>query len=329
MCSSSSGKFFSTAGLISLCAGLGPVGAAPVVGTTTEITESVTGGFGGRLSPLRVSDQVILDETVRTNASGEGRFTLGERTNLVVFARSSIKVARFAPTNVVMTTPEGTFAVTTGNLAPGSYRVETPAGTLTPHGTIFTFSVRGGSLKLDVQQGAVNFCPRGKSKAYCVDAVPGHSVVGQAGAPAQVLGYAGPPATPPPQTRFTQYQQYPPPYPTGGGSRGCATTLSAACQSGWHDSGTGSVVSQPYGTGSGNAYGCSPSNPRGCYSVNPGAGGGTPTGGGKGMIPGYGGAKVMVPIYGGGYPVMTGFTSGHNFGGIPLRPFSGRRLGAF
>ena len=191
----------SEAPVVGVCAGLGlvcPAEAAAVVGTASKIKQTVTGGFDyGLARPMSDNDEVILNETVRTDASGEARLTLGEGTNLIVFAHSSIKVARFTPSNVVMTTADGTFAVSTGSPAPGSYRIDTAAGTLTPHGTRFTFNVCGERLRLDVQEGAVTHCPRGKGKAYCVDVVPGHSVVGQAGAAPQVRGYAEPPAPPP------------------------------------------------------------------------------------------------------------------------------------
>ena len=175
MCSLLTIKLFSATGLIALCVGAGPAEAA-IVGKATEITDLVTGGFGAKLGRMKVNDPVLLQQTVRT-ASGEGRFMLDENTVSTVFSRSSIKVARFAPTNVVMSTADGTFEVTTGHLTPGSYRFDTTAGLLTPHGTRLWFSVRGARLKLDVQEGAVTFCPRGKSKAYCVDAVPGRELI--------------------------------------------------------------------------------------------------------------------------------------------------------
>jgi len=251
MCSSLRKKsLLAPVGLAVLCATLHSAAAAPVIGTTTGVTQSVTGGFGGKLAPMKVSDPVILEETVRTNASGEGRFTLEESTNLTIFSRSAIRVERFAPTNVVMTTEDGTFAVTTGRLPPGSYRIDTSAGTLTPHGTIFTFSVRGGRLTLDVQQGAVTFCPRGKSRAYCVDAVPGHSVVGQAGAPPQIFGYAGPPPSSPTLPPAQPMRYAPGPQgPTGCGS------LAVRCPGGW-----------PPPTKCGSYYPCGPGSqgPTGC-----------------------------------------------------------------
>ena len=109
----------SEAPVVGVCAGLGlvcPAEAAAVVGTASKIKQTVTGGFDyGLARPMSDNDEVILNETVRTDASGEARLTLGEGTNLIVFAHSSIKVARFTPSNVVMTTADGTFAVSTGS----------------------------------------------------------------------------------------------------------------------------------------------------------------------------------------------------------------------
>ena len=304
MCSSFTSKLFSAAGLIAVCVGPGAAGAAAIVGKATQITDSVTGGSSAKLGAMKVNDPVFLQQTVRTNASGEGRFTLDENTYLTVFSRSSIKAARFATTNVVMTTADGTFAVTTGSLPPGSYRVDTSAGTLTPHGTVFSFGVHGGRLTLGVRHRGGRLLPGAcKSKAYCVDAVPGRSVVGQAGAPATGprLTPAEPRMTPP--TTPVRVTQNPPggPWPTN------CNSPTGPCHYG------GSGLAAGWAIRSSGSYGCAG---RGW-----GWHGGRQCGTGSGWSDGPRSAVVrspVTPFFGGGGRNMAGF----GFGGL-RRPYHG------
>ncbi len=176
-----------------LCAGLcvtSPALAANSIGSVANITPSVTGAVSGRPFPISVGDTVKADETLRTDAAGEARLRFADDTELVIFSRSSIKIDRFIlaspdrARSVVISTSDGSFAFNTGKSPSEAYAIDTSAGTLAPHGTKFTFTVRDGRLRLEVQEGAVTFCPRGMSRAYCVDTTPGLSVIGMAGAPA-------------------------------------------------------------------------------------------------------------------------------------------------
>jgi len=179
-----------------VCAGLSiatPAPAATGIGSVTKLDRSVTGAISGRPFPVSFGDDVREDETLRTDGRGEARLTLVDDTNLVIFSRSSVKLDRFIlespdrARSVIVSTSDGTFAFDTGHSPHEAYRIDTSAGTLSPHGTRFTFALHGGRLKLDVQEGAVMFCPRGESEAYCVVARPGRSVLGSAGAAARVV----------------------------------------------------------------------------------------------------------------------------------------------
>lgn len=199
-----------------------PALAAEAIGSAVAINRSVTGAVSGKPYPMSVGDAVKRDEWVRTDASGEARLNFVDSTNLVIFSGSAIRLTRFSSNSVVMTTSDGTFAFNTGNSPSGAYRINTPAGTLIPHSR-FTFTVQGGRIRLDVQEGDVTFCPSGKSKASCVEATPGHPVVGQAGAPAQIEG--GPPPTPPVYRQATPIN-YGSPSGSGGPS-GCVVRTAA------------------------------------------------------------------------------------------------------
>ena len=212
--------------LLGVCASLGvafPALAANGIGSVAGLSQSVTGAVSGtHFVPVSYGDEVKQNETVRTDASGEARLTLVDYTDLTIFRRSSIRLDRFILENpnrarsVVMSTSDGTFAFNSGQ-SPGAYLINTSAGTLTPQGTKFTFTVHGGSLRLDVDEGAVRFCPRGKSQAYCVVATPGHPVLGRAGAPAQVLGMVDTPTGPAPPVNTGALG----PQPNGGGNGQC------------------------------------------------------------------------------------------------------------
>ncbi len=186
-------------GLFTVCAGLyvsAPVFAATAIGSAASINQSVTGALSGREFLMSVGDEVKLRETVRTDASGQARLILVDDTDVAILSRSRMTVERYAPGSKVVSAPDGTFIVHTGHGSASELHINTSAGTLTPQGTRFWFDVRGSRMTLDVQEGAVRFCPRGKSEAYCVVATPGHEVTGSAGAPAQVKGMREPPGPP-------------------------------------------------------------------------------------------------------------------------------------
>jgi FecR protein len=195
-------------GLFGVCAGLCvavPALAAGPIGSATSVSQSVTGALSGRPSLVSVGDPVRLHETVRTDASGQARLTLVDDTDVAVLSGSTMTVERYAPGSKLVSAPDGTFQIHTGNGSPGELHVNTSAGTLTPQGTRFWFDVRGGHIKLDVQEGAVRFCPRGKGPAYCVVSTPGHDVIGSAGAPAQVFGMVEQPRSAPTYTAPVRY----------------------------------------------------------------------------------------------------------------------------
>jgi FecR protein len=195
-------------GLFGVCAGFCvavPALAAAPIGSATSVNQSVTGALSGRPFLVSVGDPVKLRETVRTDAFGQARLILVDDTDVAVLSGSTMTIERYAPGSKVVSAPDGTFLIHTGNGSPGELHVNTSAGTLTPQGTRFWFDVRGGHIKLDVQEGAVRFCPRGKGPAYCVVSIPGHDVIGSAGAPAQVLGMVEPPASRPIYTPPVHY----------------------------------------------------------------------------------------------------------------------------
>ena len=249
--SSSQALHAAAAGLIGALAGVW--GATPSlaggrVGAATSINNSVTGALGGRPFVVSVGDEVRLRETVQTDSSGQAHLLLDDDTDVAVLSRSTITIERYAPGSKLVSAPDGTFRVHTGHGTAGEPRFETSAGTLTPEGTQFWFDVRNGRITLDVQEGAVRFCPRGKSQAFCVLATSGHSVLGSAGEPARViLGMVGapPPAPPPPPIRrwpigFPSpghdrggYNPYPPPLPSN-----CAPMKNCGCPH-YHGRGAG------------------------------------------------------------------------------------------
>jgi ferric-dicitrate binding protein FerR (iron transport regulator) len=180
---SSRASYTRAVGLFGVCAGFcvsAPALAAGPIGSAASINQSVTGALGGRPSLVSVGDQVRLHETVRTDASGQARLVLVDDTEVAVLSGSTMTVERYAPGSKVVSAPDGTFQIHTGNGSPGELHFNTSAGTLTPQGTRFWFDVRGGHIRLDVQEGAVRFCPRGKGPAYCVVSTPGHDVIGAA-----------------------------------------------------------------------------------------------------------------------------------------------------
>jgi hypothetical protein len=215
---------------------------------------------------------VKLNETVRTDASGQARLILVDSTVVAILSGSTMTVERYAPGSKIMSTPDGTFTIHTGHGSAGELQINTSAGTLTPQGTRFWYDVRGGRIKLDVQEGAVRFCPRGKSQAYCVVATPGHDVIGSAGAPAQIQGTAEPPREPPISPAPINYNGAPIYYNDGGANTNsggppyCYQTRGCGCGSyhrfdracgtrGWNShGGAGNPVGTVYKNGGGDNH---------------------------------------------------------------------------
>jgi hypothetical protein len=252
---SSRASYTRAVSLFGVCAGFCvsvPALAAGPIGSATSINQSVTGALSGKPSLVSVGDPVRLHETVRTDASGQARLTLIDDTDVAVLSGSTMTVERYAPGSKLVSTPDGTFQIHTGKGSPGELQVNTSAGTLTPQGTRFWFDVRGGHLKLDVQEGAVRFCPRGKGPAYCVVSTPGHNVIGSAGAPAQVLGMVGPPPSAPTYAPPVHYgdNTYTPPVHYGDNNSNTYTTNPYGCgQLGYARHPCGRGVTGIYGGG--------------------------------------------------------------------------------
>jgi FecR protein len=201
-----------------------------------------------------------------------GSAASSDDTEVAVLSASTMTVERYAPGSKVVSAPDGTFQIHTGNGSPGELHVNTSAGTLTPQGTRFWFDVRGGRIRLDVQEGAVRFCPRGKGPASCVVSTPGHDVIGSAGAPAQVLGMAEPPPGVPTYTRpvyyggnnnynnntvYTTYTSNPHDCGSRGyGGRSCPGGVTGrGNNSGWNNSGGNNNGSNDGGAKTGVTYG--------------------------------------------------------------------------
>lgn len=205
-----------TSGLLCLLAPLvlsAPARAQNAIGNATMINPSVTSAAGGSSTSLAVGDSVVQNETVQTGAAGKARLRFVDSTDLSIGPGSNIKLDKFvfagggSASSVVMSTARGAFRFTTGNSAHEAYRINTPAASIGVRGTQFSFTVRNGRLKLSVEQGVVNVCPRGKGPSACVDVRPGQSVQARAGAPAQVFAAGGgaPPDDPPPPRRRARH----------------------------------------------------------------------------------------------------------------------------
>ena len=191
--------------------------AADLIGSATEINRSVTSSSNGHLVPMSVGDALEPDETVLTDGRGEARLLFVDATDITIFAHSTLKLDQFllaspdTASSVILSTADGSYAFNTGHSPHGVYRIDTSAGTITPRGTKFSFTVRDGRLKLDLQEGELTFCPRDAAQVYCVDMRAGQSVLGRAGALPQIVGMGDlRQRTPPSPSRHTQGQSSPP-----------------------------------------------------------------------------------------------------------------------
>jgi hypothetical protein len=177
--------------------------AAEPIGSATRVVPSVTGTMGGRTAAVAAGDSVVQDETMQTGPTGDARLRFVDETDLAIGPGSTVKLDRFvfagggSAASVVLSATRGAFRFATGVSAHEAYRIITPAAVIGVRGTRFSFAIRNGRLNLDVEQGVVIVCPRGKGAGDCVEARPGESVQARAGAPAQVFAAGGPPGAPP------------------------------------------------------------------------------------------------------------------------------------
>jgi len=109
--------------------------AQQAVGSTTSVTPSATGSYGGNRT-LQPGTSVYHQENIQTGDTGRTAMRFHDNSNLQVGPKSSVKLDKFvydpnkSTASVAVEAARGSFRFTTGQQNKGSYQVKTPYGTL-------------------------------------------------------------------------------------------------------------------------------------------------------------------------------------------------------
>jgi hypothetical protein len=110
--------------------------AQQTIGSTTSVTPSATGSYGGNQRTLQTGASVYHQDNIQTGDAGRTAMRFHDNSNLQVGPKSSVKLDKFvydpnkSAASVAVEAARGSFRFTTGQQNKGSYQVKTPYGTL-------------------------------------------------------------------------------------------------------------------------------------------------------------------------------------------------------
>lgn len=155
--------------LLGACLALLPAPALAQIGKATAITVTVTGDAEASVRRLKAGDQVVQDETIRTDASGVGQFEFLDRTRLAVGPGSAVKLDKFVydanrtAKAAAVEVGRGAFRFISGRSPRAAYSISTTTATIGVRGTTFDIYVAdSGALCLAALSGSVRVCARGR-----------------------------------------------------------------------------------------------------------------------------------------------------------------------
>jgi hypothetical protein len=138
------------------------------VGKAEIIRNEVVNLGEAQLIPIKVGDEVVRDETVRTSADSAARFGLIDETKLTLGPSSTLKIDRAVYADdtrykqITIRLTEGVFRFITGNSDKKSYKIETPSATIGVRGTILDIRISEDRTSVVLQDGKASVCAGSK-----------------------------------------------------------------------------------------------------------------------------------------------------------------------
>jgi hypothetical protein len=137
-----------------------PVNAAPPIGTTVQVTTTVSAS--GRT--LQKSSPIFFNDVVKSNATGVGQFVFDDGSKLAMGPSATVTIDKsiFKGKSAQRTgiqASKGAFRYISGAFS--GHSLSTPYGTIGIRGTAFDFTIRNGRVYVLLFKGSVSFCGAG------------------------------------------------------------------------------------------------------------------------------------------------------------------------
>lgn len=137
----------------------------PQIGSTVAVVNRVMAHYERDQRDLRTGDRVHQDETIEVGVASIGEIELDDKTKLALGPGSRLLLDRFvydgqrSRGDIVFNLVTGTFRFITGVASKTSYRIRTPAASITVRGTIFdVFISEDRTIWLLLIEGGIRAC---------------------------------------------------------------------------------------------------------------------------------------------------------------------------
>ena len=168
---------------LGLAAGLAasPADAQARVGEAAVIRNEVVRITASAASQIKVGDDVLRDETLRTGLDSAARLVMADSTNLSLGPGATITLDRtvfddeHSYRDIAIRLTTGAFRFVTGHSEKTAYRITTPLATIGVRGTILDILSQRGKTTVVLQEGASRVCATG---GQCIELTqPGDTAV--------------------------------------------------------------------------------------------------------------------------------------------------------
>ena len=155
---------------------------AETVGRTTSVKANAKAERSGAEKVLAGGEEVVENETLKTDHSGNVHLKFIDETQLTVGPASTVKLDKFVfnPNHraheFVLTAARGVFRFTTGLSDHRAYQVETPVAVIGVRGTQFALGLERNRGTIIVTQGVVRACTR-VAAPRCATAAAGNTII--------------------------------------------------------------------------------------------------------------------------------------------------------
>jgi hypothetical protein len=168
---------------LGLAAGLAasPARAQARVGEAAVIKNEVVRVTASAASQIKVGDDVLRDEIVRTGLDSAARLVMADSTNLSLGPSATITLDRtvfddeHSYRDIAIRLTTGAFRFVTGHSEKTAYRITTPLATIGVRGTILDILSQRGKTTVVLQEGGSRVCATG---GQCIELTqPGDTAV--------------------------------------------------------------------------------------------------------------------------------------------------------
>jgi hypothetical protein len=137
-----------------------PVAAAPPIGTTVQVSTTVSAS--GRT--LQKSSPLFFNDVLRSNATGVGQFVFEDGSKLAMGPSATVTIDKTivkgkSAQRTGIQASKGAFRYISGAFS--GHSLATPYGTIGIRGTAFDFTILNGRVYVVLFRGSVSFCGKG------------------------------------------------------------------------------------------------------------------------------------------------------------------------